>query len=623
MKPMDAPLTDPEPPPTLPPESTERPAATGVASTSSETLAELIAARTLRAVFQPIFDFRTHRYHGYEGLIRGPAGSPWESPAALFSLATTPALLRALDVACIDAIFSAFAALRLPGTLFVNVSPNTLLDPQILELDLPTQLRRMRLDPSRVVIELVENEKIRDFDALREAIAGYRRNGLRVAIDDLGEGFSNLRLWSEVRPDYVKIDRHFVDGIGDDPLKFHLVNAIHELAEQSGASIVAEGIENERDFLTIRDLRVHCAQGFFVARPAARPGHEPGAGIAGALKKRQLFTPRGQPVGLRRTIESLSQPLCPLSPTASNAAAFAAFEDNPELRAIPIVDEQGTPLGLLGRHEVISQFARPYRRELFERRPCTMFMDTGSVIVDRSLTVQEVGRMMSRSGARNMADGFIVTIDGRYAGVGSTQDLMATITEMQLAAARYANPLTHLPGSVPINEHIDRLLEQAHDFTVCYCDIDRFKPFNDQFGYQRGDEVIEMLAASLGEVTDSRFDFVGHIGGDDFIAVFQSEDWEARCRRLLTLFDERIVAFVDPEVAGAGSYEAINRIGTVCAIPIPSLSIGALPVCPGRFESHAEIAAAVAQVKRLAKAQPGSSLFVERRNVQPERRSPD
>lgn len=604
------PATAVDAPPPLPPGLVGEPPA---AKDSESILVNIIAAGLLRPVFQPIFDFRTHRYHGYEGLIRGPAGTAYESPLALLELAASCGFQRRLDIACMESIMRGFSARQLGGTLFVNVSPNTLLDSEVRSLDAPRRLRQMGLDPSRVVLELIENQKVTDFDSLRDAVGDYRRHGIRVAIDDLGEGFSNLRLWSEVRPDYVKIDRHFVQGIGEDPIKFHLVNAIHELAEQSGATIIAEGIETERDFLTIRDLRIACAQGYFVARPTADGTREAGEHVTAALGKRQLFSPRGQPIGLRRTVAELCRPAITLRPTDTNAAAFSLFEADESILVIPIVDDTGVPCGLINRHEVVSRFARPYRRELYGRKACTMFMDRQPVIVDNSLTVQEVGRMMCQSDPRHMATGFVVTEGGRYRGIGATQDLMARITEMQLTAARYANPLTHLPGNVPIYEQIDRLIAQRCEFGVAYCDIDHFKPFNDQFGYKSGDEIIEMLGRAATEVSDSRFDFVGHIGGDDFIIVFQSPDWLDRCELLLATFDERVRCHFSEEIARVGGYFAKNRAGKDCFVMIPSLSIGALPVGIDQFESHGEIAAAVTQLKKIAKTKPGSAVFVERR----------
>jgi diguanylate cyclase (GGDEF)-like protein len=190
---------------------------------------------------------------------------------------------------------------------------------------------------------------------------------------------------------------------------------------------------------------------------------------------------------------------------------------------------------------------------------------------------------------------------------------MAMITEMQIQAARYANPLTQLPGNVPINEHIDRLLLRGSAFTAGYYDIDHFKPFNDTYGYRKGDDVIQRLGQILGETSDARADFVGHIGGDDFIILFQSKDWEERCARALRLFDDYIGGIVSADDLHRGGYTAENRRGEQVFHPLPSLSIGALPTHSGNFESHREISAAAAEAKRHAKKIPGSSLFIDRR----------
>ena len=123
-------------------------------------------------------------------------------------------------------------------------------------------------------------------------------------------------------------------------------------------------------------------------------------------------------------------------------------------------------------------------------------------------------------------DGFILTEQGCYLGIAETQDLMVQITEMQISSARYANPLTQLPGNVPVNEHTERLLQKGSLFTACYVDIDHFKPYNDIYGYRRGDEIIQMLGRILVETCDERVDFVGHIGGDDFVILLQSPDWQ-------------------------------------------------------------------------------------------------
>jgi diguanylate cyclase (GGDEF)-like protein len=226
------------------------------------------------------------------------------------------------------------------------------------------------------------------------------------------------------------------------------------------------------------------------------------------------------------------------------------------------------------------------------------------------------GLIVSRSARRHIYDGFIVTRNGSYIGIGSAHDLMGMITEMQIQAARYANPLTQLPGNVPINEHIERLLERKVSFHACYFDIDHFKPFNDVFGYRRGDDIIALLAQTLTEIINPLVDFCGHIGGDDFMVLFQSEDWEQRCLEALRVFDQRIAETVVTEPTGRAGYLAENRRGQTVFYALPSLSIGAVPVATDAFESHREISAAAAEAKKNAKKSAGSSLFIERRLTQ-------
>jgi GGDEF domain-containing protein len=204
---------------------------------------------------------------------------------------------------------------------------------------------------------------------------------------------------------------------------------------------------------------------------------------------------------------------------------------------------------------------------------------------------------------------------------------MALITDMQIQAARYANPLTQLPGNVPINEHTDRLLDRAIPFAACYCDLDSFKPYNDTYGYRRGDQLIQFLGGLLSEATDARADFVGHIGGDDFMLLLQSQDWQQRLTRLLRLFDEGLTSFVDAEHLQAGGYAGEDRKGKAVFHPLPTLSIGCLLVEPGQFCSHHQGAAAVSEAKKQAKKVQGNSLFIERRRsggpAAPEVRTPE
>jgi diguanylate cyclase (GGDEF)-like protein len=186
---------------------------------------------------------------------------------------------------------------------------------------------------------------------------------------------------------------------------------------------------------------------------------------------------------------------------------------------------------------------------------------------------------------------------------------------MQLEAARYANPLTLLPGNVPINEHIERLLHANTSYVACYCDLDHFKPFNDNYSYRKGDEMIQLTGRILNWACDPKLDFIGHIGGDDFILLMQSRDWKTRCEQALRSFEQATELMFQKEHLAAGGYSSEGRDGTIKFHPLTSLSIGAIQVAPGQFMSHHEVSAAMSDAKKMAKKISGNSLFIEQRSA--------
>src|SRR6185369_4322370 len=128
-------------------------------------------------------------------------------------------------------------------------------------------LTRLGLRPEDVVIELTEHQPMFSFQNVTDSLQIFRSMGFQVAIDDLGEGFSSLRLWSELKPTFVKADKHFVKGIASDPVKMQFLKAIQQIAETCGSQIVAEGIEDEADFRVVRELGIALGQGYFIGRP--------------------------------------------------------------------------------------------------------------------------------------------------------------------------------------------------------------------------------------------------------------------------------------------------------------------------------------------------------------------
>lgn len=585
------------------------------AAISNRGLHDLLSSGELQAWFQPVLDLHRGRIVGYEGLIRGPSDSPLQSPARLFGEAERLGMVAEAEAATRLIVIRRFADLGLSGKLYLNVSPASLTHPDLRNGETARMLRSVGLAPQQVVIELTENKPFFDVDGIMDALLHFREAGFAIAIDDLGAGFSSLRLWSELLPEFVKIDMHFVQGVHLDPVKYNFLRSVQELAARCGTAIIAEGIELEQELATIVKLGIPYGQGYFIARPAAAPARMVPESVCTLLgTSRSKFTQQMEHRRPAVTAEKLLINAEPVDTDTDNDTVFELFERNPAQHAAPVL-QNGRPIGLVNRNQFIDRFARPFRRELYGRKSCMRFADRLPLIVDKGMAIQDLSKTLIDSESRHLSEGFIITEAGRYVGLGTGQDLVREITQMQLESARYANPLTLLPGNVPIDEHTERLMEENARFVACHCDLDAFKPFNDAYGYRRGDEMILLTARVLTGACDRELDFVGHVGGDDLILLMQSTDWEDRLRLALQEFDRLAVPLFDPGDRAAGGFQGSDRSGRAVLFPLTSLSIGAVQIEPGALRSHKEVAERAGEAKKQAKRLPGSALFVERRRI--------
>ncbi len=594
-----------------------RPAILENDETARAALETLLRQERLTAVFQPIVDLQDAAILGYEGLIRGPSDSPLQSPLALFGVAHRHGLALELERVCRKVVLASFVARDLPGRLFLNVSPECLTQPGHTPGETLRLMEGLGLSPEQVVIELTEHRPTLDYSLLRKATEHYRGMGFQIAIDDLGEGFSGLRLWSELRPAFVKVDRHFVENVSRDPVKLRFLESIQRIAEQAACQVIAEGIETEAELLTVREIGIAFGQGYVIARPQANPAPTLSPAVVEILHRPGVVVvhPRGLAPLQRVTAASLLIKAPFVSPRTPNREVHRLFATDHSLPAIPVV-EDGVPVGLINRFRYLELASQKYFLDLHGRKPCTAFMDGQPLIVDRSMSIQDLSRLVVASDHRYLWEGFVITEAGRYAGIGTGHELMHRITELQITAARYANPLTLLPGNVPISEHMTRLLRAAVPFTVAYVDLNAFKAFNDRYGYRRGDDAIQMLARIIVGKADPDRDFVGHIGGDDFIVLFQSHDWEPRVRDIVRDFSAAAGQLFSAEDRAAGGYVMEDRQGRPVFHPLVSAAAGCVEIPPGVFASEHEVADVAAEAKKQAKLAP-DGVFVNRRRYTP------
>jgi hypothetical protein len=236
-------------------------------------------------------------------------------------------------------------------------------------------------------------------------------------------------MWSELRPEFVKIDRYFVSGIDKVPVKAEFVRSIVAMARSVGSSVIAEGVETAQECRTIYELDVDAAQGFLFARPSARMPAT--ADVLGPLA--------GLPsLDTSAVAEELAH--APIAPTMLIRDFVKVLQEQTHRNAFPVIDPSGTPLGMLWRSPFLLRYARPLQPEILAKQPVAAVMDSSPLLIDAHLRLEQVSQFVTRRSRTRLTDEFIVVKDGRYVGVGQTIELLERSRRSECGSPRTAIP---------------------------------------------------------------------------------------------------------------------------------------------------------------------------------------
>jgi EAL domain-containing protein (putative c-di-GMP-specific phosphodiesterase class I)/GGDEF domain-containing protein len=559
----------------------------------------LLVAGTLQALFQPIVDGLSRRPIGYEALARGPVGSPLHLPDALFAVAHRSGQCLQLERACITAALRDFAALQIEGRLFLNVLPQTLLGWPDFAGWLEERLAGLELDPHNLVVELTEHGLTDDQVRLTEAVAPLRKLGCDIALDDLGAGASGLKTWSLVRPDYVKVDRYFVSGIEHDPVRAEILRSVVDMARAIGCRVVAEGVENAEQCILALELGVDHVQGYLLGRPQSVPRLD----IAGLAALEGVVAVVGVDCA-----EHLALPVPDVPDLTPVGQVVELFRMHPQCAALAVTNA-GQPIGVVRRDELLILLSKPLHPEVYNRKPVSAVMDADAVRIDARARLDQVSRLVTGQADAGRRDDFIITRHGSYLGMGRMIDLLRQITAQQIQAAKHSNPLTGLPGNREIQSHLGQWLARRRPFVACHLDLDHFKIFNDTYGYARGDQVLMHVAETLLRSVRQRVDFVGHVGGDDFVFLLRSQDWSLRLVSLLEDLAASLLNFYDGDHREAGCIRGRDRDGEERDFALLSVSVAVVEIGGGTLTAEL-VAERLRRAKKAAKAQVGYSCVV-------------
>jgi len=556
--------------------------------------------------YQPIVSLSQGNILAFEALTRGPMNSYFQYPDQLFKFAETEGLLYQLEkVTREQAIQNGCGFIEPHQKLFININSKVIYDPFFTPGYTIELLEKYRLSPKNIVFEITERSAIQDFSAFRKVLEHYRNQDFQIAIDDAGAGYSSLQAISELKPDYIKIDRSLIQNIDQNKVKENLLETFVNISRKMNSKVIAEGIETMEELSKVTRLGVHFGQGYFLARPNYPPNLiSQKASIC--IEKNKRIENIDNISNMK--IEQITSPVKVFDYQAPLSKVIQYFSESLNDQGIVITDK-GKPIGIVMREKLNQQLIKPYAVSLFWKRPIHLLMDSNPLLVDSSLAIDVVAQMAITREDEKMYDYVIVVKNNQLLGTVSVKNILDFLANVKMEMVRQANPLTGLPGNQQIKKELITRLSSESSFALIYADINHFKWFNDRYGFQRGDQVIKHLAEILQEVIlekGSETDFIGHIGGDDFVIISLSDNAINISNEIIERFDKEIIRFYD-QIEDL-FLPIVNRSGQLVPSRGVGLSLALLDIqCPKSL-SIDQISRISANVKKKAKEEKKSNV---------------
>jgi EAL domain-containing protein (putative c-di-GMP-specific phosphodiesterase class I)/GGDEF domain-containing protein len=231
-------------------------------------LQRILCNKSIVTYFQPIVYLDGLQVLGYEALSRGPADCGFEGSELLFAFAESTNMLLDLERLCRATALRAAQGNGIDRNLFLNFSAKALQDSHMTPAQLSESVTDLGLNQEHIVLEITERIAIQHWESFRKILHQYRDCGFKVAIDDMGAGYSSLQSIAELEPDYLKFDISLVSNIHENLIKIGLLETLVALSSKINAKVIAEGIESREDYLALRSLGVQLGQGYFFASPS-------------------------------------------------------------------------------------------------------------------------------------------------------------------------------------------------------------------------------------------------------------------------------------------------------------------------------------------------------------------
>ena len=521
-------------------------------------------------------------------------------------------------------------------TVSVNVSTRQLKDRQFAGR-VARQLQMVGLPPDALCCELTESLLMEHSNENTEQIFRLKELGVKLAIDDFGTGYSSLTYLKHLPVDRIKIDRSFVNELDSNPDDRAIVVAIIAMARSLHLKVTAEGVETLSQHHLLQELGCDTMQGYYFGKPMQREAFEhflqegstmPAVEPSGAPSDQAgqelpppaiMATVQEEDDRSLQNVADITLRIQPLRPADRLNTALERFQTDKRLQVLPVVDQYRVA-GVLNRSEFIEEQIVGrigYAFHINHSKKVRDLMQPVPLVIESDASIEEAAQALHGNFGTMRLENICVAKRGVYQGILDVRTLVEAITALNLKLAKGANPLTGLPGNESIQRETTRRLESGMPFDIAYIDIDHFKPYNDFYGFERGDMVIQVVGDILKFHADELLqgkqarNFCGHIGGDDFIIITGPGYAAALSRQVIAEFDARLPLLHGSSDYAKGCYTSFNRKGELETFSLLSLSVAVISTGQLQISSYAQLASMASEVKKTAKKVRGSSVAVK------------
>ncbi|MDR2604444.1 MAG: GGDEF domain-containing protein [Desulfovibrio sp.] len=568
-----------------------------------QNLERILQLFLIKTVYQPIVSLTDGSIFGYEALSRISNNEININIEELFRIADKMNKSWELETLCRTK--SLENCMRIgEKKLFINVNPNIIYDNRFKKGFTKNILNAYGFGADNIIFEITEHSAVVDNNAFLTSLNHYKSQNYGIAIDDVGSGYSGLNVITNVRPDFIKLDMSLIRNIDKDETKRALCKAMIDFGKNAGIKLIAEGIETEEELSTLIKLDISFGQGFFLGIPQESFEDIAPEKVKIITKCRAKNYIKNIRSSVYPIVGHISKPGYTFPSNKNADSIYEVLRLNPTITDFSIVDE-GVTVGVMTRTELNERFSGRYGYSLHSKKNIRQLMNPDFLKVNYNMPVEQVSRLAMQRPYEQLYKPIVVEEEMKYFGMVTIKDLLDACTKVEVDIARHSNPLTGLPGNLLIEKEILSRIFRDRPYCITYYDIDNFKAYNDAYGFDNGDRMLSLVADILKDCA-VKDEFIGHIGGDDFIVICDYHEGEDYCESVINQFSSRVTSLYRDEDLKNGHIISKNRQGVTELFPIASLSIAGLSNKTNTYKDIDSFSKDIAQLKKKCKRQVGN-----------------